>query len=89
VADFSRQKMTLKDFKNLIALARELELEKKIQEMFQGKKINQTENRPVLHVALRAPASHVINVSGENVVSLVHGVLNKIYTFSEAVRSGT
>ena len=56
--------------------------------MFRGEKINLTENRAVLHVALRAPRGASINVDGENVVPQVHAVLDKMADFSNRVRSG-
>jgi len=56
--------------------------------MFAGDKINNTENRSVLHVALRKPAGESLVVDGTNVVSDVHQVLNSISTFSQSVRSG-
>src|SRR6185437_8289528 len=56
--------------------------------MFRGDRINVTENRPVLHVALRAPAGEVIEVDGHDVVPDVHAVLDRMAAFSERVRSG-
>ena len=56
--------------------------------MFSGEKINVTENRAVLHVALRAPKDEAIFVDGENVVPEVHAVLDRMSAFSERVRSG-
>ena len=56
--------------------------------MFRGEKINVTEDRAVLHIALRAPEDAVIEVDGENVVPEVHAVLRKMADFSERVRSG-
>jgi glucose-6-phosphate isomerase len=69
-------------------LARESGLPEKIEAMFAGEKINITENRAVLHVALRAPKGETILVDGKNVVPEVHAVLDKMTTFSNRVRSG-
>ncbi len=63
-------------------------LRDRIDAMFRGEKINVTEDRAVLHVALRAPEGAVIEVDGENVVPAVHAVLRKMADFSERVRSG-
>src|SRR5262249_34463753 len=72
----------------LIQLAKDAGLEERITAMFSGARINITENRPVLHVALRAPANASILVDGKNVVPEVHAVLDKMAGFSEQVRSG-
>ena len=72
----------------LTTLARAAGVEDKRDAMFSGEKINITENRAVLHTALRAPADAVINVDGENVVPYVHEVLDKMSGFSEGIRSG-
>src|ERR671924_136236 len=69
-------------------LAEESGLRERIDAMFRGDKINVTENRAVLHVALRAPRSASIVVDGENVVPQVHAVLDKMADFSNRVRSG-
>ncbi len=60
----------------------------RIDAMFRGEKINVTEDRAVLHVALRAPEGAVIEVDGENVVPEVHAVLDKMADFADRVRSG-
>lgn len=60
----------------------------KVQRMFSGAKINSTENRSVLHTALRAPKNHKLMVDGEDVVAEVHAVLDQIKSFSEKIRSG-
>lgn len=88
MADFSRQKLRLEDFNNLLALARERGLVNNIEAMFSGSKVNKTEDRAVLHVALRAPASRIFRVVGENVIPAVHHVLQSIERFSQNVRSG-
>ncbi|MGH2578334.1 MAG: glucose-6-phosphate isomerase, partial [Actinomycetota bacterium] len=72
----------------LVALAERAGLRERIDAMFAGERINVTEDRAVLHVALRAPKDEVIEVDGENVVPLVHAVLDKMASFAERVRSG-
>src|SRR5207237_10113491 len=72
----------------LVDLAETAGLRDCIDAMFAGEKINVTEDRPVLHVALRAPEDAVIEVDGHNVVPEVHAVLRKMGEFSERVRSG-
>jgi glucose-6-phosphate isomerase len=86
--DFSKQRVTGETIKLLIELANECDLRKKIDAMFRGDKVNFTENRAVLHVALRAPRDAVINVDGQNVVPDVHAVLDKMSAFAERVRRG-
>ncbi|CAI9116730.1 OLC1v1017959C1 [Oldenlandia corymbosa var. corymbosa] len=87
--DYSRQRATLDTLKKLSALAEAAHLKQKIDLMFKGEKINSTENRSVLHVALRAPRDAVVNSDGKNVVPDVWNVLDKIQNFSERVRNGT
>ncbi len=70
------------------SLREECGLRQRIEAMFTGQKINITENRAVLHVALRAPKSEHINVDGEDVVPEVHKVLYKMSSFAHQVRSG-
>src|ERR1700741_2991294 len=86
--DYSKNRITSETVSLLLQLADECGLRAKIDAMFRGDKINITENRAVLHVALRAPAGATITVDGENVVPEVHAVLDKMATFSERVRSG-
>ena len=86
--DYSKQRVTAETISLLIDLANECDLRQKIDAMFRGDKINLTENRAVLHVALRAPRDGVINVDGENVVPEVHAVLEKMSAFAERVRRG-
>jgi glucose-6-phosphate isomerase len=86
--DYSKNRATDETLKLLISLAEESGLRDRIEAMFQGEKINVTEKRAVLHVALRAPASETIKVDGVNVVPEVHDVLNKMAAFSNRVRSG-
>jgi glucose-6-phosphate isomerase len=85
--DYSKNRITDKTLKLLIRLAEDAGLESRIQAMFSGEKINLTENRAVLHVALRAPRHASILVDGKNVVPEVHAVLDKMADFSERVRS--
>src|SRR6201986_5356818 len=86
--DYSKNRVTNETFSLLLQLADECGLRDKIDAMFRGDKINITENRAVLHVALRAPAGATITVDGENVVPEGQAVLDKMATFSERVRSG-
>ena len=86
--DYSKNRITNETVSLLLQLADECGLRDKIDAMFRGDKINITENRAVLHVALRAPEGATINVDGQNVVPEVHAVLNKMAAFSERVRSG-
>ncbi|MEA2515832.1 MAG: glucose-6-phosphate isomerase [Thermomicrobiales bacterium] len=86
--DYSKNRITDETVRLLIALAEAAGLRERIEAMFSGEKINVTENRAVLHVALRAPRDAVIEVDGENVVPAVHAVLDKMADFSNRVRSG-
>ncbi|MGD0890470.1 MAG: glucose-6-phosphate isomerase [Terracidiphilus sp.] len=86
--DYSKNRITDETVKLLIELARESGLQEHIDAMFRGDKINFTEGRAVLHVALRAPKDEVIQVDGRNVVPDVHEVLDRMAAFSERVRSG-
>jgi glucose-6-phosphate isomerase len=86
--DYSKNRITDETVKLLIQLAEESGLRSQIDAMFRGEKINFTEKRAVLHVALRAPRGTSIVVDGENVVPQVHGVLDKMSNFSNRVRSG-
>jgi glucose-6-phosphate isomerase len=86
--DYSKNRVTDETLKLLVALAEESGLRGKIEAMFRGDKINITENRAVLHVALRAPKSEKIVVDGEDVVPSVHAVLEKMAGFADRVRSG-
>uniref|UniRef100_A0A0D9ZDU4 Glucose-6-phosphate isomerase n=1 Tax=Oryza glumipatula TaxID=40148 RepID=A0A0D9ZDU4_9ORYZ len=87
--DYSRQRATGETMEKLFKLAEAAKLKEKIEKMFRGDKINSTENRSVLHVALRAPRDEVINSNGVNVVPEVWGVKDKIKQFSETFRSGS
>ena len=86
--DYSKNLITEKTVKLLLDLARESGLPARAEAMFRGEKINITENRAVLHVALRAPKDASIFVDGKNVVPEVHAVLDKMAGFCDRVRSG-
>ena len=86
--DYSKNLITSETLKHLIELTEESGLRSQIDAMFRGDKINFTENRAVLHVALRAPKDTSIMVDGENVVPQVHAVLDKMANFSNRVRTG-
>ena len=86
--DYSKNRITDETLKLLLQLADECGLRARIDAMFRGDKINITENRAVLHVALRAPETASIVVDGANVVPEVHAVLDKMADFSNRVRSG-
>jgi len=87
--DYSKNRVTDETLKLLVQLAHESGLRERIDSMFRGDKINITEKRAVLHVALRAPKGSSIVVDSENVVIQVHAVLDKMADFSDRVRSGT
>jgi len=86
--DYSKNRVTDETLKLLLELAAECGLRGRIDAMFRGDKINLTEDRAVLHVALRAPKDASIIVDGKNVVPEVHAVLNKMADFCNRVRSG-
>lgn len=86
--DYSRQNATLDTMALLIKLAEAAELRAKISAMKNGEAINRTENRAVMHMALRANASDAYQVNGENVVAAVEQVRQQIHSFSEDIRSG-
>jgi glucose-6-phosphate isomerase len=86
--DYSKNRITEETLKLLFRLAEECGLRDRIEEMFRGEKINLTENRAVLHIALRAPKGATISVDGVDVVPQVHAVLDKMADFSNRVRSG-
>ena len=86
--DYSKNRITDKTRALLFQLAEESGLRARIDSMFRGEKINVTEKRAVLHVALRAPRGACILVDGVNVVPHVHAVLDKMTDFSTRVRSG-
>src|SRR5215831_10996953 len=86
--DYSKNRVTYETLKLLLRLAEQAGLQSRIEAMFRGEKINVTEKRAVLHVALRAPRGASIVVDGENVAPKVHSVLDKMADFSDRVRSG-
>jgi glucose-6-phosphate isomerase len=86
--DYSKNPITQETLDLLLQLAGETGLRAKIDAMFRGDRINVTEKRAVLHVALRAPRNASINVDGENVVPQVHAVLDKMSGFADRIRSG-
>lgn len=86
--DYSKNLITDETLKLLLQLAEECGLRQRIDAMFRGEKINITEKRAVLHVALRAPQEAVIMVDGENIVPQVHAVLDRMADFCARVRSG-
>ncbi len=86
--DYSKNRITDETLKLLLRVAEEAGLQSRIDAMFRGEKINLTENRAVLHTALRAPRDASIVVDGENVVPKVHAVLDKMADFSDRLRSG-
>jgi glucose-6-phosphate isomerase len=86
--DYSKNRVTDETLKLLLQLAAESSMRARIDAMFSGEKINVTEKRAVLHVALRAPKNESILVDGNNVVPEVHAVLDRMADFSNRVRSG-
>ncbi|MCW2522470.1 MAG: Glucose-6-phosphate isomerase [Frankiales bacterium] len=86
--DYSKQRVTDETLDLLVALAEESGLSARISAMFGGEHINVTEDRAVLHVALRAPTSEVIDFDGHDVVPEVHEVLNRMGGFADRLRSG-
>jgi glucose-6-phosphate isomerase len=86
--DYAKHRITDETLQLLLQLAEESDLRSLIDAMFRGDKINVTENRAVLHVALRAPRDAHIYVDGEDVVPEVHAVLDKMSAFADRVRSG-
>src|ERR1019366_4768676 len=86
--DYSKHRVTDETMRLLVALAEEAGLRARIEAMFNGEKINATEQRSVLHVALRAPRNEKIVVGGADVVPQVHAVLDRMAAFADEVRSG-
>jgi len=86
--DYSKNRITDETLELLLRLAAESGLQARIGAMFGGEKINVSEQRAVLHVALRAPRGASIEVDGRNVVPDVHAVLDRMATFADAVRTG-
>lgn len=86
--DYSKNRITGKTISLLVKLAESASLSDRIEAMFTGEKINRTEDRAVLHTALRAPRDAEVIVDGENIIPAVHEVLDRMAAFSDAVRSG-
>src|SRR5262245_35215756 len=86
--DYSKNRVTDQTLKLLVQLANQSGLRERIAAMFNGEKINLTENRAVLHVALRAPKDAIVIVDGRNVIPEVHAVLDKMASIATRVRSG-
>ena len=86
--DYSKNRINEKTMSLLVNLAKEMKLEQEIASMFHGDKINKTEDRAVLHVALRNRSNRPIKVDGKDVMPEVNAVLSKMATFSQKVRSG-
>ena len=86
--DYSKNRITDETLRLLLQLAEESGLRQRTEAMFSGEKINITENRAVLHVALRAPKGEVLRVDGEDVVPRVHEVLDRMAAFADRIRSG-
>ncbi len=86
--DYSKNRIGPETMQKLVALAESAQLPRWIEAMFSGEKINVTENRAVLHTALRAPRAAVVEVDGKNVIPEIHAVLDQMATFSNRVRSG-
>src|SRR5580693_4208605 len=86
--DYSKNRIDDETLRLLVELAEQCGLRERIDAMFRGEKINVTENRAVLHVALRAPKGTSIVVDGKNVVPEVHAVLDKMSDFANRIRGG-
>ncbi len=86
--DYSKHRITDETLKLLLQLAQQSELQTRINAMFRGEKINVTEDRSVLHIALRTPKEKSLLVDGTNVVPEVHAVLDKMAAFAHKIRSG-
>jgi glucose-6-phosphate isomerase len=86
--DYSKNRLTRESIRLLVAVAERAGLRQRIEAMFSGDHINVTEDRAVLHVALRAPLASELDDGGHNVVPDVHQVLEKMATFADAVRTG-
>jgi glucose-6-phosphate isomerase len=86
--DYSKNRITDETLRLLVALAEECGLRERAEAMFTGERINTSENRSVLHVALRMPRNQSLLVDGIDVVAEVHGVLDRMAAFADRVRSG-
>src|SRR2546427_12675000 len=87
--DYSKNRITAETMRLLRDLARQADLKGWTEKMFNGEKINLTEQRAVLHIALRNRSNHPLMVDGQDVMPAVHAVLKHMQTFSDAIRSGT
>ena len=87
--DYSKNRVTDETMSLLVDLAEQVGLEDRIETMFRGERINVSENRPVLHVALRMPREAKLIVDGVNVVAQVHEVLDRMSAFADRIRSGS
>ncbi len=88
LVDYSKNRITDETLKLLLELAEEVGVKKAVEDMFAGEKINETENRAVLHIALRNRKNSPISVDGQNVMPRVNAVLQKMKSFSKKIRSG-
>ncbi len=88
LVDYSKNRITDETLKRLLELARESGVQKAVEDMFAGEKINETEDRAVLHIALRNRSNSPIYVDNQNVMPQVNAVLQKMEKFSEKIRSG-
>ena len=88
LVDYSKNRITDETLKLLLELAEEVGVKKAVKDMFTGEKINETENRAVLHVALRNRKNSPIYVDGQNVMPGINAVLQKLKAFSKKLRSG-
>ena len=88
LVDYSKNRITDETLKLLLELTEEVGVKKAVKDMFTGEKINETENRPVLHIALRNSTNSPIMVEGQNVMPQVNAVLQKMESFSKKIRSG-
>ena len=86
--DYSKNNITSKTMNLLFQMAQEADLQGATKKMFSGERINTTENRPVLHTALRNRDNHPIFVDGKDVMPEINAVLDQMHTFSDAVRNG-
>jgi glucose-6-phosphate isomerase len=88
LVDYSKHRLTDETFSLLISLADSCDIPAKVSALFSGEKINRSENRPALHPLLRAPAQHKLTLDGEELVSLVHGQLQRMREFVRALHNG-
>ena len=86
--DYSKNNITQETMDLLMQMAKEADLQGTTKKMFSGERINTTENRPVLHIALRNRDNHPILVDGKDVMPQINAVLNKMHTFSDSIRDG-